>query len=86
VRILKFDEEGPIIRIFAEILVSKENHRGIVIGKGGQALKTIGTEARKEIEKLLGQKVFLDLQVVSKKDWQKNPGVMRELGYVLPKA
>jgi GTP-binding protein Era len=86
VRILKFDEEGPIIRIFAEILVSKENHRGIVIGKGGQALKTIGTEARKEIEKLVGQKVFLDLQVASKKDWQKNPGVMRELGYVLPKT
>ena len=86
VRILKFDEESPVIRIFAEILVSKENHRGIVIGKGGQALKAIGTEARKEIEKLVGQKIFLDLQVASKKDWQKNPGVMRELGYVLPKA
>lgn len=86
VRILKFDEEGPIIKIHGEILVSKENHRGIVIGKGGQALKAIGSEARKEIEKLIGQKVYLDIQVASKKDWQKNPGIMRELGYVLPKA
>ncbi len=86
VRILKFDEEGPIIKIHAEILVSKENHRAIVIGRGGQALKQIGTEARKEIEKLVGQKIYLDLNVASKKDWQKNPGVMRELGYVLPKT
>jgi GTP-binding protein Era len=86
VRILKFDESGPIIKVHAEILVSKENHRPIVIGRGGQALKQIGTEARKEIEKLVGQKIYLDLNVSSKKDWQKNPGVMKELGYVLPKA
>lgn len=83
VKVLKFDEESDVIKIHSEILVSKENHRPIVIGAGGSALKKIGTEARKEIEKLLGEKVYLDLQVQSKRDWQKNRGIMKELGYVL---
>jgi len=85
VKVLKFDEESPVIKIYSEILVAKENHRPIVIGSGGAALKKIGTEARKEIEKLLGEKVYLDLQVQSKRDWQKNRGIMKELGYVLAK-
>lgn len=87
VRIVKFNEdEGNLIKILAEILVAKENHRPIVIGKEGQALKKIGTEARLEIETLTGRKVYLELRVASKKDWQKNFGVMKELGYVSPKA
>lgn len=86
VKILKFDEESPIVKIHSEIWVAKENHRPIVIGAKGAALKKIGTEARKEIEKLIGEKVYLDLQVASKRDWQKNRGIMKELGYVLPKA
>jgi GTP-binding protein Era len=75
-----------VIKIFAEIVVAKENHRPIVIGKDGQALKKIGTDARKEIEALTGRKVYLELKVASKRNWQKNPGVMKELGYVAPKA
>ncbi len=86
VRILFFDETTPILRIHAEVIVTKENHRPIVIGQGGQVLKRIGTEARKEMEKLTGQKIFLDLKVVSKPNWQKNPGLMKDLGYVVPKA
>jgi GTP-binding protein Era len=87
VKILKFDEDsGPVIKLFAEILVAKDNHRPIVIGKGGQVLKVIGTEARKDIETLNERKVYLDLRVCAKPDWQKNPGVMKELGYVLAKA
>jgi GTPase len=87
VKILKFiEDEGPTIRLHSEILVAKENHRPIVIGRGGEILKKIGTEARKEIESLVGRKVYLDLRVASKQGWQKNPGVMKELGYVLPKA
>lgn len=86
VKILKFtDDEGPVVKIFSEILVAKDNHRGIVIGKEGQVLKRIGTEARKEIEKVVGRKVYLDLKVASKRNWVKNPGVMKELGYVTPK-
>ncbi|MBX3021308.1 MAG: GTPase Era [Bdellovibrionales bacterium] len=87
VRIMRFDEESDaLVKIIAEIMVAKENHRPIVIGKGGSVLKKIGTEARKEMEKLLGRKVYLDLNVTSKTNWQKNTGMMKDLGYVVPKA
>lgn len=87
VRIMRFEEDrGPLVHILAEILVTKENHRPIVIGQGGLVLKKIGTEARKEMEKLLDRRVYLDLNVTSKRNWQKNPGVMKDLGYVVPKA
>jgi GTP-binding protein Era len=52
-----------------------------VIGKAGQTLKTIGTEARAEIEALLGTKVFLDLRVKVLKDWQRDPRALERLGY-----
>lgn len=87
VRIVKFvEDEGKVIKIFAEIVVAKENHRPIVIGKDGQSLKKIGSDARKEIEAMTGRQVYLELKVASKRNWQKNPGVMKELGYVAPKA
>lgn len=87
VKILKFiEDEGRTIKVYAEILVAKDNHRPIVIGREGTILKKIGTEARKEMEKLTGRKIYLDLHVASKVDWQKNPGLMKELGYVLPKS
>ena len=87
VKIIRFNEsDGPVIKLHSEILVAKDNHRPIVIGQAGQILKKIGTEARKEIEKLVGRKVYLDLKVASKRGWQKNPGMMKELGYVLPKS
>lgn len=87
VKILKFDEDsGPLVRIFSEIWVAKENHRAIVIGRQGSVLKEIGTKARQEIEKLIDRRVFLDLKVASRRNWQKNPSIMKELGYVVPKA
>lgn len=87
VKIVRFEEEeSPLITINAEILVSKENHRPIVIGKEGASLKQIGTDARKEMEKLTGRRVFLDLKVVSRRNWMKNPGLMRDLGYVTAQA
>ena len=82
VRILKFDEEGPLPKIYAEIIVSKENHKAIVIGKEAAQIKKIGTEARKEIEKLMDCKVFLDLKVIAKPEWFENKRLMKELGYV----
>ena len=81
VRPILFDEKGKMPHLAYEILVSKENHKSIVIGKGGASLKKIGTEARKEIEKLMGEKIFLELKVGYKKDWQKDPRLMKELGY-----
>lgn len=82
VRIIKFDEYAePVPKIFAEILVSKPNHKAIVIGKEASIIKRIGMESRKQIENLMGQKVFLDIQVVSKPDWFENKRMMKELGY-----
>lgn len=87
VKILLFKEdEGPAVQIAAEIVVAKENHQPIVIGRQAQLIKKIGTEARKEIMNLLGRKVFLDLKVVTKKNWQKNPLFMKDLGYVVHPA
>lgn len=81
-RVLLYDEESKIPRIAVEILVAKENHKAIVIGKGGQVLKQIGSEARKDIEKLLGEQVFLELKVTFRDDWTGNKRIMKELGYV----
>lgn len=81
-RIIKFDEAAdPVPRLAIEILVAKENHKGMVIGKGGAMLKEIGTAARKDIEKLLGTKIFLELNVAVRKDWSDNKRLMKELGY-----
>ena len=85
VRILDFKEEEPVVRIRCELLVDKENHKGIVIGSKGSMLKTIGSHARKEIERVLGQQVFLELHVAVKEGWTKNPRILKELGYVVTK-
>lgn len=82
IRIIKFDEEGALPKIYAEILVGRESHKPIVIGKEAKVIKRIGTEARKEIEKLVGNKVFLDLKVNCKPEWTDNKRMMKELGYV----
>lgn len=61
-------EEKNLVRIYATIFVEKDSQKGIIIGKNGRMLKEVGTEARLEIEALLGKKVFLSLQVKVKKD------------------
>ncbi len=76
-----FKEEKDIIRIGAVIYVMRDSQKGIIIGKQGQALKKVGTEARKDIEDFLGKKVYLELFVKVKKDWRNAPGILRSLGY-----
>jgi GTPase len=76
-----WDEEEGLIRIAASIYVEKTSQRAILIGKQGQFIKKIGTEARAEIEELLGQKIFLELQVRVKEDWRMNPRMLQELEY-----
>lgn len=71
--------ENDPIYIRATIYVEKDSQKGILIGKGGQALKKVGTHARKELEALLGRKVYLDLWVKVKKRWRENLGFIREL-------
>lgn len=67
--------------IDATILCEKDSHKGIIIGKGGSMLKKIGTYARKDIEKLLNEKVNLKLWVKIKKEWRDSSFVLKELGY-----
>lgn len=75
------DEDSGVLHIGANIYVEKASQRGILIGKQGQFLKQIGTDARKEIEATLGQKVFLQLNVKVREDWRMNPRMLQELEY-----
>jgi GTP-binding protein Era len=83
VRIDDFSEGGEqdIVNIAATILVEKDSQKGILIGTGGAMMKQTGEDARKEIERLLGRRVFLTLWVTVERGWRQNPQVLRELGY-----
>ena len=70
-----------LTRVSATIVVERDSQKGIVIGKGGAVLKTIGTRAREEMEGLLGTKVFLDLRVKVLKEWQRDPKALQRLGF-----
>lgn len=82
VRIASFDEEGKVVKISAEIIIERENHKGIVIGAKGSMLKKIGIESRAKIEKIVGRQVHLELHVLVRPNWFKNKRLMEELGYV----
>jgi GTPase len=75
------DQEKQMVSIHAVIYVERDSQKGILIGKGGQMLKSIGTEARLELERLIGTKVFLQLWVKIKEDWRGNEVLLNELGY-----
>jgi len=77
----KFEEEGKLTRIHAAIIVDKPNHKAIVIGKGGEKLKQIGTDARLDLEKLLDTKVYLELFVKVKSGWADDKSMLKQLGY-----
>jgi GTP-binding protein Era len=79
----EFDESRrpEVVRIRAVIYVERESQKGIVIGKKGHLLKTVGQEARIEMEDLLGCRVFLELWVKVWKNWRKDPRALRLLGY-----
>lgn len=77
----KEDEEKNLIRINAIIHLERESQKGIVIGKNGSKLKEIGTESRKDIERMTGTKVYLELFVKVWKNWSKDPRAISEFGY-----
>jgi GTP-binding protein Era len=81
VEIDDFTEEGKLARIAATIFVEKDSQKGIVVGKSGALLKAVGTEARLEMERLLGMKVFLQLWVKVRADWREDEQALEELGY-----
>ena len=76
-------EERPDSKDFidAEIVVNKESHKGILIGKGGKALKRLGAAARKDIEEFVGGPVYLQLHVKVRKDWRDKDSFLRSYGY-----
>ena len=77
----EFFEEEEIIKIRAIIYVLRESQKGIIIGHNGLGLKRIGTESRKDIEKMLGKKVFLKTPIKVKKDWRDNSNQLKKFGY-----
>jgi GTPase len=77
----EFKEEESIIRIRAVIVVERESQKPILIGKGGIKLKYIGSDARKDMEKFLGKKVFLEMFVKVDKDWRTNESKLKRYGY-----
>ena len=76
----KYEEEGGLRRIAASIVVEREQHKGMIIGAGGERLKRIGSEARQELEKLLDAKVFLELWVKVRSGWADDEAHLRSYG------
>ena len=77
----KFETEGKLRRIHIAIIVDKASHKAMVIGKGGEKLKLIGTEARRDMEKLFGGKVFLQIWVKVKQGWADDERTLKNLGF-----
>lgn len=77
-----YKEEKDIVRTRAEIYVERDSQKGILIGKGGKALKQVGIDARKDIETFVGKQVFLDLYVKVDKNWRSNANKLKRFGYI----
>ena len=73
--------EGDLRRIFAAIVVDRDGHKAIVIGKGGEQLKRIATEARHDMERLFDGKVYLEIWVKVKSGWNDDERLLKSLGY-----
>ena len=74
-------DEFDKVHVYANIIVERKSQKGIIIGKGGRLLKEIGTRARRDIQQLLGNKVYLELWVKVEKDWSKRKSNLQEYGY-----
>ena len=81
----RWEEDGNLVRLYMTILVDRESQKPIVIGRGGEIVKQIGSAARVEIEKFLERKIFLDLRVAVKEQWRENDRLLDDLG-VRPRA
>ena len=81
VEIEKFEEEGALKRIFAAIVVDRPGHKAIVIGKSGETLKRIASEARQDMERLFDGKVYLEIWVKVKSGWTDDERLLKSLGY-----
>ncbi|PZO97132.1 MAG: GTPase Era, partial [Dermacoccus nishinomiyaensis] len=73
--------DKPLMDVRVNIFVERPSQKAIIIGRGGSRLREVGTTAREGIEKLLGQRVYLDLHVKVAKDWQRDPKQLGKLGF-----
>ena len=78
---MTYDRKKDMYRIFANVYVERDSQKGIIIGKGGEAIKKVGIEARRDLEQMLGCKVFLDMQVKVNKNWRRDLNQIRRFGY-----
>ncbi len=78
---LKYHEAKDTVTIYAVIFVERESQKGIIVGKGGTMIKRVGVEARADLERLLGSKVYLDLIVKVKRDWRRDASQIKRFGY-----
>ena len=78
---MTYDRKKDMYRIFANVYVERDSQKGIIIGKGGSSIKRIGTEARTDLEQLLGSRVFLELKVKVRKNWRRDATQIRRFGY-----
>ena len=81
VLVQEFKEKQTLIKITADIILQRETQKGILLGQGGSMIKKLGTEARKDIEKFLDRKVFLELFVKIRPKWRDHELLLREYGY-----
>ena len=81
VNVISYEAGEELDRINAEIIVNRKSQKGMLIGKGGEAIKKLGIESRKTIEELVGKQVFLDLHVKVREKWRENENWVRNLGY-----
>jgi GTP-binding protein Era len=77
----EFKQKSTLVKIRAEIIVQRESQKAIIIGEGGKMIRQIGSDARKEIEQFIGQKVFLELFVKVRPKWRENETFLKEYGY-----
>ena len=78
---MEFDEQKRVWFIDQNIIVEKQSHKPIILGKNGAMLKSIATHARASMQKLLGDRVFLELWIKVKPNWRDNPYMLNEIGY-----
>jgi len=77
----KYEEKNTLTKIVASIIVTRETQKGIVLGKGGEMIKKIGSLSREQIEKFIDRKVFLELHVKVRADWRTKENFLNEYGY-----
>jgi GTP-binding protein Era len=77
----EFKQKKSLIKISADVIVQRETQKGILLGEGGKMIKQLGTDARKDIEKFLEQKIFLELFIKVRPKWRDNDTMLKEYGY-----